>query len=106
MFEGKILAPDEQMPSGDATGSAEGLVSLNWSGLTARLTASHDFRRIVRGRLHTGAGSFNCTSARHLAMIVDDKREINPFDLGNGKMGNGMDSAVSSDPESGDRGRQ
>jgi|GEM_PF-1326826 len=105
MYEGKIIASDRENPVFDATRAADELHALNWRGLSARLAAAQDFRRLINRGHQIGGGSFNHLSALHLASIGNGKPDVNPFALVNGKMDADMDVAVSSDAENGDRGR-
>jgi hypothetical protein len=68
MFEGKILQSDLEGAIDGAAGG-DGLRTLNWSELYARLGAARDFRRIVGNGAGDGAASFNHSSARNLALI-------------------------------------
>jgi hypothetical protein len=50
-------------------------------------------------------GSFDHTSARHLATLGDGQRGINPFALTNRNMAQSKEEMVSSEMATGDRGR-
>jgi len=106
MFEGNILHIGHEVVARDASGTAEGLRALSWGELVARLDASRDFRRVMEAQSGAPGGSFNRTSARHLAALGDGKPGINPFALANGKMAESMSDTVTKEELTGDRGRQ
>ncbi len=106
MYEGNILSSAAESGERDAASGADGLRLLSWDELVARLGAARDFRRFSGMRIASGAGSFDCTSARHLVAQGEGKPGINPFALANGKIAHGIGLVDIGDDMSGDRGRQ
>lgn len=106
MYETNIVHSGAETAVHEAAFGADGLRSMSWDELVARLGAARDFRRVMGGRLMAGGSSFNLASARHLATRSEVKPGINPFALANGKIADGMGFADTGDDTSGDRGRE
>ncbi|MCB5425318.1 hypothetical protein H0274_08625 [Altererythrobacter sp. CC-YST694] len=110
MYEASIIPADRQTEVGE-TSSPEGeqrgrtLRPLSWGEIASRLAAAEDFRRLAARRHHFACGSFNDTSARHLATLGEGKHTVNPIVLANGKIADGIDLAVTSEETHGVRGR-
>ncbi|HZF45976.1 MAG TPA: hypothetical protein VEZ26_06550 [Sphingomonadaceae bacterium] len=94
---------DEAPSDGEPRGRT--LRALSWDEIASRLAAAEDFRRLAARRHHFACGSFNDTSARHLAMLGDSKHAVNPIVLANGKIADGINLAVTSEETHGVRGR-
>jgi hypothetical protein len=106
MYEGKIFQAGLAPLDAEAGFGTDGLRSLGWGELVARLGAARDFRRIMVTQANAVEGSFDTASAQHLAALGEGQRGINPFALTNGKMGQGKEVDVSSETMTGDRGMQ
>ncbi len=106
MYERDIFN-SQPKPSADAgSASGEGLQPISWDELSARIGAAHDFRRLLGAFALPQGGSFNQTSARHLAQLGDSEQPVNHFALSNGKSSDAISPFMNSDTRSGDRGRE
>ena len=106
MYETNFTRAAAEAGFHDAAFGADGLRSLSWAELVARLGAARDFRRVMGDRLVAGGASFNLASARNLAGRDEGKPGINPFALANGKIADGMGLADTGDAMPGDRGME
>ena len=106
MFEGKILPEGVEPAVAEGDFGKEGLRALSWGELVARFGAARDFRSLTERQLDAGEGSFDASSARHLAGHGDGEPGINPIALTNRKMATCIEFEVNSNALTDDRGRQ
>ncbi|KPL69023.1 hypothetical protein SZ64_13475 [Erythrobacter sp. SG61-1L] len=105
MYEARIIhSGEEPTPSEVAVGGTQ-LRELSWGDIAARLAAARDFRRLSAAHNPLAGGSFDLSSARHLAALGEGKPAVNPIVLANGKCADGIDFAATSEETHGDRGR-
>ncbi|HSG35794.1 MAG TPA: hypothetical protein VLA37_14780 [Sphingomonadaceae bacterium] len=105
MFEGKILQPGPRPVHAGSEFGVDGLRQLGWSELVARFGATREFRKLMREHSAGGKGSFDQSSAAHLAGLGHGQRGINSFALSESKAGQVNESGGDSVSATGDRGR-
>jgi len=105
MFEGKILQPGLQPANAESEFGADGLRQLGWGELVARFGAAREFRKIMQVHALVGQGSFDQSSATHLASHGHGQRGINSFALSEFKSGQVKESSAGIVAAAGDRGR-
>lgn len=91
MFEGKAPLALDSRNSANGEMPEEALCELKWSDLVARLSAARELRAELALSDESMLASFDAESARHIAShhegprADNDKHDVNPDDLGNGK---------------------
>jgi hypothetical protein len=107
MFEGKSSHHGYEGGESGKSSAGGSLREVAWGELISRLAAARDLRCELGASTATGEASFDPESARRIAAARgDDKPEINPDALGDGKDAGTKETNRLKDLNTGDRGQE
>lgn len=101
LAHGEVVVPD-----GDGARAGDALRAIGWNELSARISAAHDLREVMRRDAAQGSmnvASFGDAAASYFAAILEGERPVNPIALEGRKASAVTPLADETDAARGDR---